>query len=63
MTISEYISEQRLQEAAYLLRSSQMSPGEISDLLQFSHQSHFGKKFKERFGVTPGTYRAKNAQS
>ena len=63
MTISEYISEQRLQEAAYLLRSSQMSPSEISDLLQFSHQSHFGKKFRERFGMTPGTYRAKNAQS
>ncbi|MBQ9614374.1 MAG: helix-turn-helix domain-containing protein [Lachnospiraceae bacterium] len=56
-TITDYIAEQKIREAAYLLDSGQYSPGEISTLLQFSSQSYFIKVFRAQKGMTPQEYR------
>lgn len=59
MTIPAYITEKRLTEAAYLLKNTGMSLSAISEVLQFSSQSHFTKRFREKYSVTPHDYRAK----
>ena len=57
MSIAAYILDRRLSEAAYLLKNSDMVIAAISELTQFSSQSHFTQRFKEKFGVPPLQYR------
>ncbi len=57
LSISEYIMQQRLEEAKSLLASTNLAIVQISELLQFSSQSYFGKKFRDYWGVTPKEYR------
>ena len=44
-------------EAKRLLKYSGLSIGEISDNLNFTSQSFFGKYFKSHTGMTPSAYR------
>ncbi len=55
--ITDYITQQRLQKAKQLLTTTNLSIIQISELLCFSSQSYFGKKFKEYQGITPKEYR------
>lgn len=57
MSIPEYINDRRLDEAKYLLANSHMPLSQISQLLQFSSQSYFGKKYRDRYSITPQQYR------
>lgn len=56
-TIPEYINEQRLDEAARLLRTTDESAASVANLVGFSSQSYFIEKFKKRYGATPHEYR------
>lgn len=56
-SIPEYILSKRLSEATYLLANSEMSISSISELLQFSSQSHFTERFREHYSFTPLQYR------
>jgi AraC-like DNA-binding protein len=56
-TISEYINIKRLEEANFLLKHTSQSISQISELLHYSSQSYFGKKYKEYFQITPQKYR------
>ena len=56
--ISDFIIRCKLEEAKNLLSFSDRSIGNISSLLCFSSQSHFQRRFKEKFGVTPQAYRS-----
>lgn len=58
--IPEYINRQRLEEAKYLLVGTKLSLSQISQLLQYSCQSYFGKLFLKYYGFTPMQYRNKN---
>jgi AraC-like DNA-binding protein len=58
--IPEYINSRRMEEAAYLLVTTTQSILDISQMLHYSSQSFFGKKFKECFGITPQQYRNKS---
>ena len=49
--------EKKVQEAQFLIKNSSYTLAEISDILQFSSQSHFNKVFKERTGKTPTQYK------
>ncbi len=53
----DYILEYRLFSAACLLKSTEDTILEICTKCGFSHSSYFGKRFKERYGVTPLEYR------
>lgn len=57
MSIPEYIQQKRLEHACHLLRYTMFSISEISNILQYSTQSYFTKKFKERYHITPKKYR------
>lgn len=57
-TIPQYVLKKKIEEARFLLTSSDISLLQISELLCFSSQSHFTQKFKEHFGVTPKQYRS-----
>ena len=54
---AEFILNCKLEEAKTLLEISDLSVGEISERLCFSNQSHFQRKFKEKYGTTPRQYR------
>lgn len=52
-TIIRYILETKLTLAAEMLKYSNYSIVQIVESLNFASQSHFGKQFKEYFGLTP----------
>ncbi|WP_261844002.1 AraC family transcriptional regulator [Aliamphritea ceti] len=52
-----YMTELRLQKAEDLVLKSQVSLKDVALQLGFNDQSHFGKKFKLRFGVSPAQAR------
>ena len=56
-SIKQYINEKKVQEPQFLIKNSSYTLAEISDILQFSSQSHFNKVFKERTGKTPTQYK------
>jgi AraC-like DNA-binding protein len=53
MTVSDYINARRLEEARILLKNTDQSISWISEVLHYSTQSYFGKKYKKFFGTTP----------
>ena len=55
--VAEYIVKKRMEAARNMLRYSDMSYAEISEILAFSSQSHFTAVFKKYHGVTPKEYR------
>ena len=57
MTVTDFISKRKIQEAAYLIGSGHYAVGEVSSLLQFSSQSYFTKIFRKYVGMTPEAYR------
>ncbi len=58
-TLSEYINKAKITEAKKLLRFTNKSLSEISQLLCYSSQSHFQNQFKKIRGLTPTKYREK----
>ena len=55
---SEWIEEVVINEAKNMLSNTSMTIQEISDELNFSNQSFFGKYFKEHTGISPKAFRA-----
>ena len=53
----DWIDRNVILEAKVLLKSSNMTIQQISDTLNFSSQSFFGKHFKHHTGHTPGEFR------
>lgn len=60
VSISEYINELRLNEAEWLLGSSELSLAEISETLGFGSPNYFSSVFTSRFGISPKNYRQKH---
>lgn len=52
-SIKQYINEKKIKEAQFLIKNSTYNLAEISDILQFSSQSHFNKVFKDITGKSP----------
>ncbi len=59
MAFSEYVNQRKIEEATGLLRYSDYTDLEISNLLCFSSQSYFIKIFKKIMGMTPNEYKKK----
>ncbi|NOQ92644.1 MAG: helix-turn-helix domain-containing protein [Flavobacteriaceae bacterium] len=59
-TVTEYLREIRLQEAAKLILKDEYTASEISFQVGFSSPSYFNKCFHNHFGVTPGEYKEKS---
>ena len=52
----EYLFEKRLQAAARLLTDRAGNVAEVADAVGFVSVSHFSRRFKERFDITPAAY-------
>lgn len=57
MTVGEFITRSKLEEAKTLLVYSEKTLAEISFDLCFSSQSYFQRLFKKEYGITPAQYR------
>ena len=57
MTLMDYITRCKIDEAKRLLQFSTYSLHDISEALSFSSQSHFQSRFKALVGMTPIQYR------
>jgi AraC-like DNA-binding protein len=60
--MGEWLSEMRLQRAAYLLSNSYLSVKEITHAVGYEHTSSFIRAFERRFHRAPARYR-KHAES
>ena len=56
MTVFAWIRQHRLSMSCELLKSNQLSIGQISELLGYSSQAYFTKSFKEAYNCTPTDY-------
>ncbi len=59
VTLTDFILNEKTEEAKRLLRYSDKSASAISAYLGFSSQGHFAKVFKKYAGCTPNEYREK----
>jgi len=57
VSMGEWLNEQRLQRAAYLLASSYMSVKEIAHNVGYGHASSFIRAFERRYTEAPARYR------
>ncbi len=57
MPVMDYIAKLRCEKAASLLKSTDLSIGEIGALVGYSDNNYFTKKFKQFVGATPRNYR------
>src|SRR6202021_3155277 len=58
--MGEWLSEQRLQRAAYLLSHSYISIKEITHVIGYEHTPSFIRSFERRFLQAPARYRKQN---
>lgn len=59
LTVNQYVTKVKLEEAKRLLHITQKPIGEIAQYLGYSSQSYFQKVFKTHTGITPAEYRKK----
>ncbi len=52
----DYLRERRLQAAARLLRERAGNVAEVADAVGYASVSHFSRRFRERFDITPAAY-------
>ena len=57
---SDYVMRKRVETAGNMLRFSDYSSTEISEILAFSSQSYFIRCFRKVYGMTPSEYRRRN---
>ena len=57
VSFNDYVSQQKVTSAANLLRYSNYTDLEISNLFAFSSQSYFIKVFRKYLGMTPKEYK------
>ena len=57
MTVGQYVTAIKMEEAKRLMDITPKSISEIADYLGYSSQSHFQRVFKKTLGMTPGEYR------
>jgi len=60
-SISEFITQTRLNEARELLINSNINVNEIAERIGFVNAKYLFKVFKKNFGVTPRDFRLKNS--
>ncbi len=54
----KYLYERKIEEAKYLLSSTDLPIGRIVQMLGFSKAGYFSKMFHDRIGMTPSEFRA-----
>lgn len=60
ITISAYITRERLQQAAYLLKNTDLINKQICEKIGIENSSYFYALFKKFYGITPGEFKDDN---
>ncbi|MFC3199068.1 response regulator [Parapedobacter deserti] len=60
LTPNDLINVARLKKAAQLLSVGNYKIYEVSDMVGYSSQTHFGRNFQKQFGMSPSEYMAQN---
>lgn len=55
--LADYITRIRMQRACYYLRDTDLSVARVVDLAGYHDETHFRKRFKQVYGLTPGQWR------
>ena len=63
MSPINYLIDRRIQEAQYLLETSNYSIAKIAQAVGFSSQSYFSQVFRKEKGVSPNQYRKSYEQN
>lgn len=63
LTPNDLINVARLKKAALLLSEGTYKIYEISEMVGYSSQTHFGRNFQKQFGMSPSEYMAKHRSS
>ena len=58
-TYKELLQERKMKQAVYLLTSSALPVTDIIESVGYDNTSHFYRKFKEKYGMSPKEYRLK----
>jgi AraC-like DNA-binding protein len=58
-----YRRQRRLEQAAAMLRTTNLRLRQIADTVGFTDEFHLSRRFKQQYGVTPSEYRSRYAQS
>ena len=58
-TVTQYLTNLRMQHAKKLLEKGDLSISEISDLLHYSYPNHFSTAYKKWCGVPPGVSKSR----
>lgn len=58
-SINGFVQEKRLEFSRRLLKNTDYTIGEISDIVGISSKSYFSKTFKAKYGVSPSDFRKK----
>ena len=61
ISISQYINQVRMENAAYLIVHTLIPIQEIAETVGYSDQFYFSKKFKQLYGMSPSSYRYSNS--
>ena len=56
-TYKELLQTKRMSQAAYLLTNTRIPVSDIIEKVGYDNSSYFYRRFKERYGVSPGEYR------
>jgi AraC-like DNA-binding protein len=59
-TVHQYVLDQRVRRAQFLLSTTHMTLSEIASSVGLSNQSHFTTVFRTKLGVTPGYFRVRS---
>ncbi len=59
-TIAAYLLEERLEKARQLLVTGALTVREVSEHIGYANQSHFARRFKEKYGLLPKEFMNKN---
>jgi AraC-like DNA-binding protein len=60
MTFLDYLTGRRVDTAKELLRATRMTMTDVAFAVGYSHQSYFGRKFRQATGQTPSAFRKAN---
>ena len=58
----ELLQARKLQQAAYLLDNTGLSIDAVMEQIGYDNSSYFYRRFRERYGCSPGEYRRDNAR-
>lgn len=61
-TVNQFIKDQRLEESARLIRTSDLNISEIVYSIGLTNRSYFSKIFKQKYGCSPKVYRKKESE-